>query len=216
MIGQNNRQVAEPISILCAGDFGAAVSGRLLQLRRDATAIRVIGGSPVSLPVSRANIVASSRPRPELFADVSAASAERSVPFLPLFTDGASLQLGPVILPGRGACWDCWLARQRQHDSWARRHSHLSEYYRQHPGAEPAGYLECFVTIAAARLSQAIDAIDAGDDLGGSIWELDMMTREVSTSKVVGVHDCSRCGLRRPVEARSVSEILERLAYLWS
>jgi len=61
-----------------------------------------------------------------------------------------------------------------------------------------------------------VEALDAGEALPGQVWQIDMINRKITTSTVVGVHDCPRCGLHRPGPTRSHAEMQQALAYLWN
>jgi bacteriocin biosynthesis cyclodehydratase domain-containing protein len=140
---------------------------------------------------------------------------EERRPFVPLVADAAVLRLGPIVVPGHGSCWGCWLRRFKQHAQWPAQRAALLQHYAARPDAGPRGHLEPFALLAAARLSEVIDGLDASCELAGRLWQMDMLTRDVVTSVVVGVHDCPRCGLRRSPPLRTVEELRRSLAYLW-
>jgi bacteriocin biosynthesis cyclodehydratase domain-containing protein len=207
----------EPVYVWTAGDFGAAVAQRLGRLRADIVANSVDDGTlPQVWPDARINVVVSSRPIPDFCELLDGLSYERQRPFLPLIVDCAGMSLGPLIVPGRGSCWSCWMARSRQHDPWASRRKELWKHYSEHRRAGPSGYLEPFTLMAAARISQTIAALDDQKALPGHVWEMNMLTREVTNSRVAGVHGCRRCGLGREPGTRSIAEIQQRLGYLWA
>lgn len=198
------------IAIHPLGAFGRAVAGYLCTLRSDVCVI----ASEIDVD-ARVAIVASWRPCPDVCARWDDWSHRQQTPFVALVADGASLTLGPVVMPGRGPCWACFARRTRQHALWPDRRAALDQHYADQPDAGPAGYLEPAALLGAARLSEVVEAIDAGTVVPGSVWQINLLSREVASSVVVGVHDCPRCGLHRFAATRSVAELREALAYRW-
>jgi bacteriocin biosynthesis cyclodehydratase domain-containing protein len=133
-----------------------------------------------------------------------------------LVLDSAVLRLGPIVAPGGGGCWNCWARRSRQHAAWPNEQSALAQHYASQPDSGPKGFLEPFAMMGAARIGYAIEALDSSTPIGGYVWQIDLITRKVTTSTVVGIHDCRRCGLHRPAATRSFAEMQQTLAYLWT
>jgi bacteriocin biosynthesis cyclodehydratase domain-containing protein len=166
--------------------------------------------------IGRIFVVASWRPAPELCTPVHQMAQLCKRPFVPFFADGRVLQLGPVTVPEAGPCWVCSERRASQHDPSRQLRSAVLAYYAANPHSGPKGFLTPFSMIGAVRLSQTIDALDAKAASAGQLWRIDMITREMRTGMVVGVHGCSYCGLHRRPETRSYAEMQKALAYLWS
>jgi bacteriocin biosynthesis cyclodehydratase domain-containing protein len=208
-----------PVHLLSAGPFGRAVVRNLKSLRGDVVDTDVSNNLfplPSTWPASRLLALVSWRPVMELSEMLNEISHERRIPLIPAIQDLTAIRIGPIILPGRGPCWNCWIARWRQHSGWTHERTSLSRHYATHPEAGPAGYLESFAAMTACRLSQVIASVDSNEARAGSIWQVEMLTGETSTAFVIGVHDCPCCGLRRPKSTRSVAELQTSLAYLWS
>jgi bacteriocin biosynthesis cyclodehydratase domain-containing protein len=204
----------KPVQVICFDPFGRAVAADLVTLRTDC--ITTIMTENIAVPARpRLRVIIASRPVPNVWNFLDEASHDSRCSFLPLTADGATLRLGPVVIPGQGSCWSCWTKRERQHDPWADRRDALVQYYEAHPRDGPKGYLRPFTLMGAVRLSAAIDELDAGSALGGYFWQIDMITREIVTGRAVGVDDCARCGLRRPSATRSVAEMKDALRHLW-
>jgi bacteriocin biosynthesis cyclodehydratase domain-containing protein len=210
---------ASPVQILSLGAFGRAVAKYLKMTRLDVVetcldepAMR----DPEAWPVARINVIAAWRPVMDICEWLDQVCHERQRPFIPLIVDSRILCLGPVVVPRSGSCWNCWIQRSRQHARSLNRRRAVWEHYMRHASAGPHGYLEPFALMGAARVSQAIQALDAHVDLGGQLWQIDMLTRAIITSTVIGVDDCPRCGLHRPLATRSFAEMQKALAYLWS
>jgi bacteriocin biosynthesis cyclodehydratase domain-containing protein len=209
----------KPALLLSLGPFGSAVARQLKTLRRDFVGITVAGSAfPTDSrwTTARMYIVASWRPVADLCESITNLSCQQERPFVPLVMDSAMLRLGPVFIPGQGGCWDCWTRRSRQHSPSREEHSALADHYATHPDDGPQGYLEPFALIGAARISAVMDAADSLFSMGGYLWQIDLMTRIITTGKVVGIHDCPRCGLHRPPTTRTFSEMRGALAHLWT
>ena len=122
------------------------------------------------------------------------------------------LRVGPLVVPGSGACRSCHEKRTLQHSSRPAQLEALWNYYDANPGLGPQGYLAPFAEIAALRLAQFVDELDQNPAAAaGSVWEIDVVSRLTKTGKVVGIHGCPRCGLGRDESTRSFAEMLEEL-----
>jgi bacteriocin biosynthesis cyclodehydratase domain-containing protein len=143
-------------------------------------------------------------------------SREDDRPFVPLIADSPVLRLGPIIIPGTSGCWECWQLRSRQHATSPKEQSALWKFYDVNPQSGPGGYLEPFAMLGAAQIARAIHSCSSPQRAAGHIWQIDLFTRDVSTSRMVAVNDCPRCGMKRPVETRTYLEAQRQLAFLWT
>jgi bacteriocin biosynthesis cyclodehydratase domain-containing protein len=208
----------EPVHLVSVGGFGSAVARHLAPLGApfaQVTADRAISLTPETWPGSRANVLVASRPALNIARLLESVSYERNQPFVPVVMDGTALLLGPVVIPGAGSCWTCWMRRLRQHSDTVAERVTLWQHYSDHIECGPSGYLEPFAAMIATRISQIMDSLDNRSARGGQIWHMDMMSLKFGTSVVVGVHDCPRCGLHRPVQTRTYDEMSRCLAQLW-
>jgi bacteriocin biosynthesis cyclodehydratase domain-containing protein len=206
-----------PVHLICVGPFAEAVNQEFETMRNDIIGTEVVDDTfplPSTWPASRVNVLVSWRPVPSLCELLNQVSYDLHCPFVPVIQDLTAIRLGPIVVPGQGPCWHCWITRWRQHSGWTKERTSLLQYYAAHPEAGPQGYLEPFVTMAAVRIAQTITNIDSDDALPGSVWQVDMMTRQIATATVVGVHDCSWCGLGKPRLTRSVAGLQQELSYL--
>jgi hypothetical protein len=89
------------------------------------------------------------------------------------------------------------------------------DYYTSHPEEGPDGYLEPFAMMGAARINEAVTLFQRAQITPAEIWQIDMLSLDITQTIAVGVHGCPRCGLHRPSATRSFSELQNRLAYLW-
>jgi bacteriocin biosynthesis cyclodehydratase domain-containing protein len=207
-----------PVHVLSVGPFGRSVLRHLRSLRNDLTETDVVDNLvplPSTWPVARMVALASWRQVPDLCELLNQVSFETRRPFIPVMQDSTAIRLGPVVVPGSGACWNCWMTRWRQHSGWTKERMSLLRHYSAHPEEGPRGYLESFAAMAAIRVSEVITALDQGCVVPGHIWQIEVLTGEITTGTAIGVHDCPWCGLGKPKQARSVSGLQEELAYLW-
>lgn len=213
------RSLPKVVCLLAVGDFGRAVARHLKSLRDDVLEESLPDDS-VSLvdswPIARAYVITSSRPAPKLCGLLDRVCHAYRRPFVPLILDSKTLVLGPIVLPGSSSCWTCWSKRCLQHARWPAVHKTLLEYYSSDGNSGPEGYLEPLALLAAARVSQTLGELDSSDVAPSSVWQMDILTRKITTGTVVGVHGCPRCGLQRPEETRSVAALQEQLTYLWA
>ena len=166
-------------------------------------------------PIARVMVIAAWRPVPNLCEWLDEFSYERQRPWLPLMLEFNVLRLGPIVVPG-ASCWGCWVKRYRQHVAWPNEISAVLQHYCSHADEGPRGYLEPFAMMGATQIHRVIDELDRASATPGYIWQIDMMTRKITTSRVIGVHDCPRCGLHRSPATRSYLEMQMELTHLWA
>jgi bacteriocin biosynthesis cyclodehydratase domain-containing protein len=201
--------------IVTYGPFGRAVGVHLATLRPSLETVSLTLGCEVEAGKVDVRLLAAWRPEVDACLRMDAASHRDGRVFLPLVVDDSMLVVGPLVIPGRSACWHCYHRRMRQHAIWPAHRAALAAHYEQHPETGPRGYLEAFAMLGAARLAQMLAAIETGDARGGEVWELDLLTRETAVSTVVGIDACPRCGLGRDPADRSTRELRRALEYLW-
>lgn len=173
-----------------------------------------IGAPPLSEHAS-SYILATWRPMPLFCELVSHMSLERNKPFIPIVMESDRLAIGPVVIPGGQGCWQCYVKRSQQHPRAAVERSALLHYYASHPTEGPGGHLRPFAFIAAGLCGAILEELDNEVAQPGQLWHLDLMTRRVTGGFLLGVHDCSYCGLHRPVRDRSIGDMQMHLSYLW-
>lgn len=215
----DDNQFSSPVNILPVGSFGMAVSRYLRSSLPLATeTVTPPGELPPEQTCLRAriNVVAAWRPVLPLCDFIDRLSHQHKKPFFSVILDGTALRLGPIVVPGRGSCWDCWVRRSRQHATWPKEQAAVWQHYAAHPDAGPKGYLEPLALLAAARSRHIVAGLNSSNVVPGAFWEIDTITRQITTSVVVGVHDCPRCGLHRSNAEITVAEMQRHLTYLWA
>lgn len=206
------------LHVFSLGKFGAAAARRFLALNSDAIETPIVDHTlpmPETWPSARLHVLFSWRPAPAICELMEELSYKWRLPFIPVVIDSARLQIGPVIVPGETACWTCWIHRSRQHSPWPDSHASLLQHYATHASEGPAGYLELFAEMAASRVHSIIESLESSASDPGSIWQIDMLTRKILTGRVVGIHDCPRCGNRLAPDTRSYISLQQDLSYLW-
>jgi bacteriocin biosynthesis cyclodehydratase domain-containing protein len=212
------KKVRAPVHLLAVGSFGNAVAGYLKRFHPDLVETIVendVIPLPETWPASRMLVLASWRPVPGLCELLDDVCHRWRRPFVPLILDSAILRLGPVVIPGQEGCWGCWDRRYRQREDWREEQSALFEYYSSHPDSGPRGFLEPFAMMGAARIRKTIEALDASTATAGYLWQMDLLTGEITTGGLTGIHGCSRCGTGRPEATRGYAEMQQALGYLW-
>src|SRR5215471_13949202 len=208
-----------PVHLLSVGAVGRAVARYLKTFRSDVVETTVSNHTvpiPELWPASRLTVIAGWRPTPTLCELVEELSYQWQRPFVPLFQASTVLRVGPVVIPGHGPCWTCWTQRCRQHAEWPEADALIFEHYAQQSEAGPSGFLEPFAMMGAERVSCVIDQLSTSNAVGGNIWQIDILTRDITVSRVVGLHACPRCGLHRLAATRTLRPMQTELAYLWS
>ena len=209
----------ESVHIIAVGAFGRSVSN-YLHLFYD-NVLETIITSPghvryESWPRVYIRVVASWRPIDKLCSLICQVSGENNTPFLPLILDFNVIRLGPVIIPHTASCWNCWLGRSLQHEAFPFARLALNDLYEKDCNAGPQGFLEAHALLAAARVAQTIEDVMMSRCSPGFLWQMDLLTRAVTTSTLIGVHDCPQCGLGRAASSRTFNDMRSRLSYLWN
>lgn len=206
----------ESVHLLSVGPFAKAVAGWLKTFRHDVIETALTDEHAVQPGIARITVVAAWRPVSGLCELLDTLSFEWQRPFVPLIVESSILRMGPVVMPGRGACWQCWQQRARQHSEWALAQSALLQHYASAPQAGPQGFLEPFAVMAATRIAQVIEDLDSQSAMPGFIWQIDMLSRAITTAVAIGIHDCPRCGLHQPLAELSFAAMQRDLAHLWT
>lgn len=206
------------LHVVCVGAFGKTVAKCLASLHLSVRETHSDGSVSIDLdewPTVGVEVIAASKPVPDLCNFIDRYSREHGRPVIPLVLDSSVLRLGPIIVPGIGGCWRCWQMRSLQHAKLLPERIALLQFYEANRLVEPQGFLEPFAMIGAVQIASAIQSRDHLNQIAGNIWQIDLFTREVTTGYLVGVDGCPYCGLDRPLDSRSYAEMQTKLAYLW-
>ncbi|MEU7905434.1 TOMM precursor leader peptide-binding protein [Actinoplanes sp. NPDC049118] len=206
------------------GPFGYSVAERLRDLCHD---VEVAGTGPSGTvvwprvpdpapPGPRLNLLVSWRRVPQIEREFDEESFRSGQPWLPVVLDHPVLEIGPVVVPGAGACHGCYVGRLAQHDAARAVRAAVGRHYDQDPGAGPAGYLPSTALFAAAAAAEVVDRLrtsPAGE--AGRVRRIDVPTQQLLSGRVVGVHGCPRCGLGRDETTRSYERLPAILSGVW-
>lgn len=185
---------APSILVLTAGTFGEQV-GAGLRARHGASVQPVEPGGthPSWWPHADLVILATSQERVRLAGVVDRSSFAWGRRWFPIYSSPTVIYCGPVVVPGKTACYQCFLRRREQH-----RNPAVPAAADAVPEAAPA-HPRHHVSIAVALAEQAIaDAMAGPDDdaIGGTVRLFDQVGGGTSRADVVAVDRCPRC---RPV-----------------
>ena len=130
-------------------------------------------------------------------------SFTRSLPSLGLELTPTELRCGPLVVPGRTACYHCYARRRQQHG------------YRPLPEdlePLPQGYARHHVVLGAGLISLALGVLDregpvdggepgpddatGADELGGQVWTVDLVTGMTSLARTIATDRCETCSGR--------------------
>uniref|UniRef100_A0AAU3GU00 TOMM leader peptide-binding protein n=1 Tax=Streptomyces sp. NBC_01401 TaxID=2903854 RepID=A0AAU3GU00_9ACTN len=187
-----NRQLL----VLASGPFGKGVARRLEQGAAERgydTALQEIdqGTHPSLWPRAELIVLATSHERPRIAEATDRAAFAWGTPWFGVHTTATEVVCGPVVVPGRTACRECYVRRRAQH----RRPGHDTAAVGD--DRYPTGFPVHDVGIAAAFAQQAVDEVFATpeDDgaPGGTVRKFDQISGATHRSSVVAVDRCGRC-----------------------
>ena len=180
------------------GRFGHAVVERLAG-PQDAVLPVDHGLVYASVPYADRLVMVADADRTALREALDEVSFTRSVPSLGLELTPTELRCGPLVVPGRTACYSCCARRRRQHG------------YRPLPDDVeplPQGYARHHVVIAAGLVALALSTLaapaagagsggaDNDSELGGQVRTVDLVSGLTSLSRTVATDRCRTCSGR--------------------
>ncbi|MEZ5094802.1 MAG: TOMM precursor leader peptide-binding protein [Nocardioides sp.] len=187
--------------VLAAGDFGLQVA-RALAEHHDTTVLTIDDGTHPSLwPFADVIVLAADHERPAVVDAVDATAFVRGIPWVAAHTRPTELQVGPVVVPGRGPCYRCFGRRRAQHGP--------AQTPIEVP--PPRGFARHHVALAVAltrvALAEALPVHPTEDGRpSGERWvhaepgtrgtlvrRLHLVTGALSCHEVVAVDGCDRC-----------------------
>jgi bacteriocin biosynthesis cyclodehydratase domain-containing protein len=196
-----------PLHVVGVGPWGAEVGRQLVDRTAGATlGLLGLDASPAALdlPPARVRVLAASRPVPGLAAVVDDEAHASSTPWLLVALAHPDLQIGPVVVPGHGACFGCWQRRLRQHAADPDADAALERHLLDHPDVSLAGYPPPSAALAAGLAARIADRLaESPEPEAGRLRLLNLVTLRMRSGRGVGVHACRRCGLGRCEPERS-------------
>ncbi len=118
----------------------------------------------------------------------------QQVPWFLSLLDGPAL-CSMLFVPGRGACYACFRRRFLTHQPNPEVQLALERAYTQDASSGPEGYPPPAVSIAVDVLWKAFGSAAYQ---GSTFSRLHLLTLDASSSEIISVHGCSRCGSANP------------------
>lgn len=142
--------------------------------------------------------------------DLDALSFTRGMPSLGLELFPTELRCGPLVVPGRSACYRCYDRRRRQHGyrpmpaEIAAEQGPLEQAYAHHHVLMGAGLislaLEALDHLEVAGTGGADDAesavVEESPEIGGRVWTIDLVSGVTTCARTVAVDRCETCSGR--------------------
>ena len=185
------------------GGFARAVATRLAG---DGDVVVPVDQGLVSayIPYADRAVLIADPDQSGLREDLDTLSFTRGMPSLGLELFPTKLRCGPLVVPGRSACYRCYDRRRRQHGYRPLPPEVVSEH-----GPLEQAYAHHHVLLGAGLISLALQALDApspqdpapegADDvapIGGRVWTIDLVSGITTCSPTVAVDRCETCSGR--------------------
>lgn len=194
---------ARPVTAyLPQGQFGQAVVHRLAR-PQDVVLPVDHALADALVPYADRLVLVADADRVALREALDDLSFTRSLPSLGLELTPTELRCGPLVVPGRTACYHCYARRRQQHG------------YRPLPEdlePLPQGYARHHVVLGAGLISLALGVLDregpvdggepgpddatGADGLGGQVWTVDLVTGMTSLARTIATDRCETCSGR--------------------
>lgn len=217
-----DNKTSDTIYCFASGGFGEAVASVLRENFPEMIEVYSDTQNPIvasieTYPQAQWHILTSWRPAARYCHAIEEISYRQKSIFIPVVMNGALLQIGPVVVPGTGACYSCYEKRFFQHTQLQSQFRDIYNYYDTHPESGPRGYLHAVADLAAMHVMQIMQRLEREPErVAGHLWQWNSMTFEGLESMVTGIHACPRCGLQRNEATRSYEELQQVLASLFS
>ncbi|MDT0448777.1 cyclodehydratase [Streptomyces hesseae] len=144
----------------------------------------------------------------ELRDEIDRICAERGTASVGIELQPTRIVCGPVVVPGRTACYACYRKRAAQHAGSARHYDMDAAL-----SGLPEGFGPQHVAVASGLLELALGEIAEGVmGIGGTVRTVNIVSGAVQAAATVSVNLCPRCGDRfakaRAAGAMPVPELL--------
>lgn len=208
------------IHILSVGAFGRAIATSLQELLPGVIETRIeLNGQthPMLWPTAKVHVLASWRPVTKLSRLLDEMCHAWRTPFIEAVQETPMLRVGPVVVPGQGACYGCYETRTLQHVQRALEYKALRDFYNLQPRQGPQGYLPAIADLAAIRIAQFVRELEHdAATVAGQVWQLNTIHRDTMNATIVGVHACPRCGLGQEEQTRSFVALRGALDWMFA
>ncbi|MFE9254187.1 TOMM precursor leader peptide-binding protein [Streptomyces sp. NPDC006879] len=186
----------EPTHILWTGAFGRSVADHLSStLGWQASATDALGRRSAEWPHAGLRIVATWRHETALLARVARLHASWGTVWLPVVQEFPVIRVGPLVVPGEGPCYSCYLRRREQHEQGRVVSQALEASFETSPQNGVGGYADAQAMIAAGVTADLVARYRAGQQVEpGRVVFYNVLTRSLFADTVIGVHGCRECG----------------------
>jgi len=200
--------------VIHEGKFGAAVAARLARRFPEAVQVPLDEVTEAHYANARVVLVASWRRRQRTLDQIDAQCHRAGVRWSAAVLEGMHVVVGPLVIPGRGACMSCFWRRYLTHARTPQWELALVDAYEANPVRGPAGFPPAAVGMAASAL--AADAV-AEPRLAGRVIRASLLGSELVDTRVVPIHGCERCSIRRKTpDRRFVAELVPQLEEMFA
>jgi bacteriocin biosynthesis cyclodehydratase domain-containing protein len=205
---------SESVILLGLGEFGDHVVALLRDSARWPT---TVAGSIAGAfgQESRAIIFAMWRPCPAACEEADALAFHHRQPWLPVVMDHPHVRVGPLVMPGSGACFACFSARYSQHDGQSAISAALHAGFDRDPGLGPRGYLDHHARLAAALAEMTLRDLSADwmTAAAAQVRTFNVYRSAIRRHPVAARSGCPRCGSPASASDRSpMAELLHGIA----
>ncbi|MDH2392158.1 TOMM precursor leader peptide-binding protein [Streptomyces sp. HNM0663] len=186
----------EPTHVLWTGTFGRSVADHLSRTAgwRSSPA-DVHGRRSAEWPPAAFRVVALWRHESALLARVARLHAAWGTAWLPVVQEYPVIRVGPLVVPGEGSCYSCYLRRRAQHDQGRPVTQALETAFDAAPENGVTGYTDAQALIAAGVTADLVSRhLTERTVAPGHVVFYNVLTRSLFADTVLGVHGCPECG----------------------
>ena len=207
---------SEPVTVyLPQGGFARAVAARLAG---DGDVVIPVDNGLVSayVPYADRAVLVADPDQTGLREDLDVLSFTRGMPSLGLELLPTELRCGPLVVPGRSACYRCYDRRRRQHGyrplpaEVVAEHGPLEQAYARHHVLLGAGLISLALQTLDRPEAAGTDDAEAGGvdavkssaepaelpQIGGQVWTIDLVSGVTACARTVAVDRCETCSGR--------------------
>ena len=196
-----------PYILLCVeGSFGRSVARDLQSYSFEVSEVCIDGATTVAeIPVASTDIVVliSSKPLPSICRDLDGMASIGAFTFLAVTLYGNCIQVGPLVRRSCECCWTCFQTRLTDRLGNSDVRKTIANYYENSGASGPQGFLRPFSILSAARLAQVLYDLDMTTNRH-EVWQLSFDSGTTEVGSPLGLHGCSRCGMKRVEKTRTV------------
>lgn len=196
--------------VLCVeGSFGRSVANDLESYGFEVSDVYIDGATRATeIPFASGDVVVliSSKPLPSLCSDLDRIASSGAFIFLALTLYGNYIQVGPLVRRCCECCWTCFQTRLTHQRGESDVRKATTNYYEDSEATGPQGFLRSFSLLSAARLAQVLCDLDLTTNRD-EVWQLSLDTGTTEIGSPLGLHGCSRCGMQRVEETRTIDPL---------